>query len=80
MANPALHHNGTSCPQCELRREAVNLEFTGAADVPCNGCGGTGRIAHSDTTIVRDCVEWAREHYWPEREARWALQNQGVDL
>ena len=75
MADPALHGSGHTCPACELRREAVNAEIGGAVDVPCNECGGTGRIAIAETDIIAGCVAWARENYWPARIARWAQHN-----
>lgn len=75
MANAALHENGTTCPACELRREEANRGFTGKANVPCNNCGGTGRVAFDPHQIIAGSVRWAREHYWPERERRWAAEN-----
>lgn len=74
MADARLHENGYCCPSCELRREAVNQEIGdgSAVDVPCNQCGGTGRIGYEDIEICMKNVRWARVHYWPERERRWA--------
>ncbi len=72
MADPTLHGNGIACPACELRREEAHRHFTGRIDVPCNNCGGTGRVAFSTSDIIRGHVVWARENYWPERIARWA--------
>lgn len=70
-----LTENGKACPACELRREEANRKFTGPANVPCNNCGGTGRVSHGITQVYSSSVAWARENYWPEREARWKKQN-----
>lgn len=75
MADPNLHENGMTCPSCELRREEVNKQIGGKVKVPCNQCGGTGRIAFAESQIVQTSANWARVHYWPERERRWAIQN-----
>lgn len=70
MADPTLHGNGDRCPACALRR--ASRSPWDSARVVCNACGGTGRQARSDAEIVAAHVDWARAHYWPEREARWA--------
>lgn len=73
-ADATLHGNGICCPACELRRESRDpMDET---PVPCNTCGGTGRVGHSDHDIIRTSTAWAKEHYWPERIRRWELQNQ----
>lgn len=69
-----LHENGEACPSCELRREEANKGISGAADVPCNNCGGTGRISFGADTVCRRSAAWAVKHYWPEIEKRWKLQ------
>lgn len=74
--DPNLHHNGEMCPACECRRESRNpMDET---PVPCNNCGGSGRVTRGETTVIRDCVTWAKKHYWPERERRWAEQNGAI--
>lgn len=70
-----LHDNGEVCPSCELRREQENLKFTGRADVPCNNCGGTGRISYGAKEVCRRSAAWAVANYWPAREARWRVMN-----
>lgn len=74
----SLHGNGAICPACEFRREQANQEITGPAVVPCNNCGGVGRVSHGATAICRQSVEWARQHYWPERERLWKIQNEAI--
>lgn len=44
--------------------------------VPCNFCGGTGRVGRAVTAIIAEAVEWARREYWPQRLARWAESEQ----
>lgn len=39
--------------------------------VDCNFCGGSGRVGRAVAEIIREAVEWARVHYWPERIERW---------
>jgi hypothetical protein len=74
MVDITLHGNGEDCPACALRRDY--LRAAGAMDqvVSCNFCGGTGRVGRAVAEIVREAVTWARDHYWPERDARWADQ------
>lgn len=74
-----LHENGTVCPACEMRREREHRRFTGKIDVPCNNCGGTGRVSFTPEAVVRNSAQWARKHYWPERERRWRIQNERVE-
>lgn len=68
-----LHDNGAPCPACELRRES--RDPMDPSPIPCNTCGGNGRMGHTVHQVVGRSVEWARKHYWPERERRWAEQN-----
>lgn len=83
MADIALKGNGEDCPACELRRLAlINEIFIGGRPVPCNFCGGSGRVGRALADIIREAVTWAASNYWPERERRWALENEatpGVD-
>ena len=74
MADITLHGNGgEACPACALRREAEDK----GADVPCNVCGGLGRLGFSDAEICHRTVEEARRCYWPEVEQGWAEQSNG---
>ena len=75
MPDKALHGNGDNCPACELRRDELRTAGAWKQEVECNYCGGEGRLARAVADIVREHVEHARAHYWPEREARWAKQN-----
>lgn len=72
MTDRTLHGNGEPCPACALRRE-----FRGpglAPDpIPCNLCGGVGRLALSDAEIVAAAVAWARVHHWPAFDRRNGL-------
>lgn len=72
MADPTLHGNGYACPACELRREAEDKGAILRPDVPCNVCGGLGRLGYSDAEIVRRTVDEARRLYWPAFKARIA--------
>lgn len=67
-----LHGNGDDCPACALRREDLRADRAMEQSVPCNFCGGTGRVGRAVTEIIREAVQWAASHYWPERVARWA--------
>lgn len=71
-----LHDNGETCPACELRREA--RDPWDASPVPCNTCGGSGRLAFTKADVVNRSAAWARKHYWPERERRWAILNGAI--
>ena len=42
--------------------------------VECNFCGGAGRVGRAVEDIIAEAVEWARVHYWPKQERRWAAQ------
>ena len=75
MADRTLHGNGTECPACALRREGMDTAAILRPHVPCNYCGGVGRLPIAEAAIVAEAVAWAREHYWPARKALWALQN-----
>jgi hypothetical protein len=75
MADKALKGNGVDCPACELQREAALNQLSMERSVPCNFCGGSGRVGSSVSDIIREAVTWAAEHYWPERERRWAIEN-----
>lgn len=68
-----LHENGDPCPACELRREDRDPWDT--TPVPCNTCRGSGRVSRGEVEVAARSVAWARKCYWPEREARWKLQN-----
>jgi len=54
-----------------------DLRAAGAMDkvVPCNFCGGTGRVGRAVAEIIREACAWAVENYWPAREKAWAKQN-----
>lgn len=67
----ALHGNGVDCPACALRRDDLRAAAAMNQSVECNFCGGTGRVGRAVAEIVREACEWAADHYWPEREARW---------
>jgi hypothetical protein len=71
IPDPGLHGNGINCPACELRRERLVADAAMDQSVACNFCGGTGRVGRAVAEIVREAVEWAARHYWPERIARW---------
>lgn len=75
MADPGLHENGEPCPACALRREAEDKTSILRTPVPCNNCGGTGRIGFSDAQIVATAAAWAREHYWPEFDRRNGIRD-----
>jgi len=61
MPDPTLHGNGDPCPACGLRREADRQRTTlGSRDMPCNICGGTGRIPRTAERIVSEAVAEAR--------------------
>ena len=68
VPDPALHGNGYACPACELRREEAH-GIGGRLDIPCNQCGGTGRIARPILEIIAEHVAEARQHYWKEKKA-----------
>lgn len=78
MPDITLHGNGEDCPACALRRDQLRAE--GAMDhvVECNFCGGSGRVGRAVGAIIREAVEWAAKHYWPEQEARWKSANREV--
>lgn len=77
MADITLHGNGEACPACALRREVQDHGAILRPDVPCNVCGGLGRLGFTDAEICRRTVEEARRCYWPEVERRWAEQSAG---
>lgn len=77
MADPTLHGNGDDCPACALRRDELRAAAAVDQLVPCNFCGGTGRVGRAVVEIIREAVAWAAEHYWPSCEARWKAQNEG---
>ena len=74
MRDPTLHGNGDNCPACELRRDELRAAAAMDQVVPCNFCGGTGRVGRAVAEIIREACLWARENYWPAREAAWAAQ------
>lgn len=67
----SLHGNGVNCPACELRRDDLRAAAAMDQVVECNFCGGSGRVGRAVAGIVREAVQWASEHYLPERVARW---------
>lgn len=78
MPDITLHGNGEDCPACALRRD--DLRAAGAMDqvVPCNFCGGTGRVGRAVAEIIREACAWAVENYWPAREEAWRKANEEV--
>lgn len=76
MPDPALHGNGDDCPACALRRE--DLRASGAMDqsVPCNFCGGHGRVGRAVAAIIAEACAWAVTNYWPAKEAEWRAENE----
>lgn len=70
MTDMTLHENGEPCPACALRREDEDTTAVLRAAVPCNICGGVGRVAIPDRNIIAAAIAWARVHYWPAFEAR----------
>ena len=77
MTDLRLHGDGYACPACALWRE---VEDTGAVlrpDVPCNVCGGVGRLCYSEAGIVRRTVEEARRVYWPAFARRIEVAGRG---
>ena len=77
MADKTLHDNGYACPACALRRESEDKGAVLRPDVPCNVCGGLGRLGFSNAEICRRTVEEARRCYWPKVEQGWAEQSNG---
>lgn len=77
MAGATLHANGYACPACALRREVEDKRAVLRPDVPCNVCGGLGRLCYSAAEVCRRTVEEARRCYWPEVEQGWAEQSNG---
>lgn len=71
MPDPTLHGNGEDCPACVLRRDELRESAAMDQVVSCNFCGGSGRVGRAVADIIREAVEWAAKHYWPEHEARW---------
>ena len=79
MVDIALKGNGEDCPACELRRAAlVDDVFTNGRPVPCNFCGGSGRVGRAVVEIIREAVAWAAANYWPDRERRWIVENEVI--
>lgn len=77
MTDRTLHGNGEPCPACELRREGVDAAAIIRPAVPCNLCGGVGRMAIPDAAIVAAAVARARVHYWPAFDARQRCVREG---
>lgn len=71
LADATLHGNGEACPACALRREVEDQGAILRPHVPCNVCGGVGRLGFGDAEICRRTVEEAWRIYWPEVERRW---------
>ncbi len=71
MPDPALHGNGEDCPACALRRDRLRAGAAMDQVVGCNLCGGSGRLGKTEAEIIRESVEMAAVHYWPEPLARW---------
>lgn len=72
MPDQTLYGNGEDCPACALRRDELRESAAFDQVVSCNFCGWTGRVGRAVAAIVREAVNWAADHYWPEREARWS--------
>lgn len=77
MADATLHGNGEACPACTLRREVQDHGVLLRPDVPCNVCGGLGRLGFTAAEVCRRTVEEARRCYWPKVEQGWAEQSNG---
>jgi hypothetical protein len=75
MVDKTLHGNGEDCPACNLRRDELRAQHAMDQAVPCNFCGGTGRVGIAVVDIIREAVSWAAKNYWPDREASWAVEN-----
>lgn len=73
MADPYLPGNGKACPACALRREAEDKAAVLRPEIPCNCCGGTGRIALSTREIIAAACAWAAANYWPSFDQRNGL-------
>ena len=74
MPDPTLHGNGEPCPACGLRREGEDTSEVLRPELPCNLCGGTGRVALLIEEIIARHAAWAREHYWPAFDRRNAIR------
>ncbi len=70
MPDPALHGNGRACHACELRRAELAGPLE-AEPIPCQLCGGSGRLALEAEAILAATVAEARARYWPDVLARW---------
>jgi hypothetical protein len=77
MPDASLHGNGDDCPACALRRDELRAARAMDQSVPCNFCGGEGRVGRAVAAIIREACAWAIEHYWPAKEAEWRAQNEG---
>lgn len=78
MPDKTLHGNGVNCPACELRRDPLREERAMDQAVACNFCGGSGRVGKAVAEIIREACEWAKAHYWPERDRAFAEHNGGA--
>lgn len=74
-----LHGNGVDCPACALRRDDLRAAAAMDQAVPCNFCGGAGRVERAVAEIIREACAWAVANYWPACEAAWARQNEEAD-
>lgn len=85
MPDPRLHGNGEDCPACALRRDQLAAEQALRPDdglapqpIPCNFCGGSGRVGKAVAEIIREACEWAAAHYWPKRGAAFRAHDEAL--
>lgn len=75
MPDPSLHGNGYDCPACALRREDQAAGLMRRQIIPCNACGGLGRVPRRPLEIVQEAAAEARRSYWPVAKERWRHAN-----
>jgi hypothetical protein len=73
-----LHGNGEDCPACALRRDQLREVRAMDQGVPCNFCGGSGRVGRAVHAIIAEAVAWARTEDWPARDAAFAASDARV--